>query len=102
MKLRCFIGAILFLALTACLRPDSDPNLSNGDLTYCCLYLLGLSDADVSALMQKEYAKAMDFNVQWIENLKAQNAYIYDIGTPNGSPVSSPFYIWNRQERWII
>ena len=36
--------------------------------------------------------EAMDFNVQWIENLKAQNAYIYDIGTPNGSPVSSPFY----------
>ena len=36
-------------------RPDSNPNLSNGDLTYCCLYLLGLSDADVSALMQKEY-----------------------------------------------
>ena len=33
----------------------SYPNLSNGDLTYCCLYLLGLSDADVSALMQKEY-----------------------------------------------
>ena len=31
------------------------PNLSNGDLTYCCLYLLGLSDADVSALTQKEY-----------------------------------------------
>ena len=32
------------------------PQLSNGDLTYCCLYLLGLSDADVSALMQKEYS----------------------------------------------
>jgi RHS repeat-associated protein len=36
--------------------------------------------------------EAMDFNAQWIEFLKEQNAYIYDIGTPNGSPVSSPFY----------
>ena len=36
--------------------------------------------------------EAMDFNAQWIEFVKEQNAYIYDIGTPNGSPVSSPFY----------
>ena len=31
------------------------PDLTNSDLDYCCLYLLGLSDADVSALMQKAY-----------------------------------------------
>lgn len=31
------------------------PELSQADLDYCCLYLLGLSDADVSALMQKAY-----------------------------------------------
>lgn len=31
------------------------PALTQGDLDYCCLYLLGLSDADVSALMQKAY-----------------------------------------------
>ena len=31
------------------------PNLTRGDLDYCCLYLLGLSDADVAALMQKAY-----------------------------------------------
>ncbi len=31
------------------------PNLTKGDLDYCCLYLLGLSDADVAALMQKAY-----------------------------------------------
>ncbi len=31
------------------------PNLTKGDLDYCCLYLLGLSDADVSALMQRAY-----------------------------------------------
>ena len=30
-------------------------NLTKGDLDYCCLYLLGLSDADVSALMQRAY-----------------------------------------------
>lgn len=32
------------------------PDLTKGDLDYCCLYLLGLSDADVSALMQRAYA----------------------------------------------
>ena len=31
------------------------PELTRGDLDYCCLYLLGLSDADVAALMQKAY-----------------------------------------------
>ena len=32
------------------------PNLTKGDLDYCCLYLLGLSNADISALMQRAYA----------------------------------------------
>ena len=32
------------------------PNLTKGDLDYCYLYLLGLSDADVAALMQRAYA----------------------------------------------
>ena len=32
------------------------PTLTKGDLDYCCLYLLGLSDADISALMQRAYA----------------------------------------------
>ena len=31
------------------------PQLTRGDLDYCCLYLLGLTDADVSALMQRAY-----------------------------------------------
>ena len=31
------------------------PDLTRGDLDYCCLYLLGLSDADIAALMQKAY-----------------------------------------------
>ena len=32
------------------------PTLTKGDFDYCCLYLLGLSDADVAALMQRAYA----------------------------------------------
>ena len=36
------------------------PKLTNGDLDYCCLYLLGLNDADVSALMQKSYTAVSD------------------------------------------
>jgi len=31
------------------------PRLTNSDLDYCCLYLLGLADADISALMQRSY-----------------------------------------------
>jgi tetratricopeptide (TPR) repeat protein len=31
------------------------PDLTRVDLDYCCLYLLGLSDADVAALMQRAY-----------------------------------------------
>ena len=31
------------------------PDLTRSDLDYCCLYLLGLTDADVSALMQRAY-----------------------------------------------
>lgn len=31
------------------------PELTYDDIDYCCLYLLGLKDADVSALMQKAY-----------------------------------------------
>ena len=31
------------------------PELTNPDLDYCCLYLLGLSNADIAALMQRAY-----------------------------------------------
>ena len=31
------------------------PSLTKGDLDYCCLYLLGLTDSDISALMQRAY-----------------------------------------------
>ena len=32
------------------------PELSYDDINYCCLYLLGVKDADISALMQKDYS----------------------------------------------
>jgi len=32
------------------------PKLTDEDVTYCCLYLLGISEADISALMQKAYS----------------------------------------------
>ena len=38
------------------------PKLTNGDLDYCCLYLLGLTDADVSALMQRAYNTVIERN----------------------------------------
>ena len=31
------------------------PSLTEEDITYCCLYLLDISDADIAALMQKAY-----------------------------------------------
>ena len=31
------------------------PELTKTDIDYCCLYLLGLTDADVAALMQRAY-----------------------------------------------
>ena len=37
-------------------------------------------------------ADAMDFNAQWINTKMENNYYFYDIGTPNGAPISSPFY----------
>ena len=36
------------------------PQLTNGDLDYCCLYLLGLTDADIAALMQRTYSTVSD------------------------------------------
>ena len=48
-----------FNQFTVRLKKDF-PMLTNGDLDYCCLYLLGLNDADVSALMQKSYTAVSD------------------------------------------
>lgn len=32
------------------------PDLTKSDLSYCCLYLLDLNDADIAALMQRAYS----------------------------------------------
>ena len=34
---------------------ESFPALTKGDIDYCCLYLLGLDEADVAALMQRAF-----------------------------------------------
>ena len=38
------------------------PKLTNSDLDYCCLYLLGLNDADIAALMQRTYNTVFERN----------------------------------------
>ena len=39
---------------------DKYPSLTNEDINYCCLFLLGLKDADISALMQRSYRAICD------------------------------------------
>ena len=36
------------------------PDLTKNDMDYCCLYLLGLTDADIAALMQRAYSTVSD------------------------------------------
>ena len=38
------------------------PELTHSDLDYCCLYLLGLTDADIAALMQRTYNTVFERN----------------------------------------
>lgn len=38
------------------------PELTQVDLDYCCLYLLGLTDADIAALMQRAYNTVIERN----------------------------------------
>ena len=52
---------------------DKFPELTNDDIDYCCLYLLGLKDADVSALMQKEYSNVCRRNRKIRTILKSNN-----------------------------
>ena len=42
------------------------PELTNGDLDYCCLYLLGLTDADIAALMQHTYNTVLSVVVKYV------------------------------------
>ena len=39
---------------------ENYPELTDDDINYCCLYLLGLKDPDVSALMQRSYTAVSD------------------------------------------
>jgi DNA-directed RNA polymerase beta subunit len=50
------------------------PALTQGDLDYCCLYLLGLSDADVSALMQRAYNTVNERNSKLRRVFGSENA----------------------------
>ena len=50
-----------FGQLTARLK-KTYPELTNSDLDYCCLYLLGLTDADIAALMQRTYNTVFERN----------------------------------------
>ena len=50
-----------FGQFTACLK-KAYPELTNSDLDYCCLYLLGLTDADIAALMQRTYNTVFERN----------------------------------------
>ena len=45
---------IHFKDFTTCLTKEY-PALTKGDIDYCCLYLLGLNDADIAALMQRAF-----------------------------------------------
>lgn len=38
------------------------PRLTDDDMKYCCLYLLGLNEADISALMQRAYTTVCERN----------------------------------------
>ena len=50
------------------------PALTQGDLDYCCLYLLGLSDADISALMQRAYNTVNERNSKLRRVFGSENA----------------------------
>ena len=51
---------------------DRFPALTSDDIDYCCLYLLGLKDADVAALMQKDYSTVCHRNRKIREILKSK------------------------------
>ena len=55
------------------------PALTQGDLDYCCLYLLGLSDADVSALMQRAYNTVNERNSKLRRVFGSENAISFTL-----------------------
>lgn len=50
------------------------PELTRADLDYCCLYLLGLTDADIAALMQRAYNTINERNSKLRRILGSENA----------------------------
>ena len=50
------------------------PELTKNDLDYCCLYLLGLTDADIAALMQRAYNTVNERNSKLRRILGNENA----------------------------
>ena len=53
---------------------EAHPELTRGDLDYCCLYLLGLTDADVAALMQRAYNTVNERNSKLRRIFKSEKA----------------------------
>ena len=49
------------------------PELTNSDLDYCCLYLLGLTDADIAALMQRAYNTVIERNGKMRKIFRSEN-----------------------------
>ena len=50
------------------------PELTRSDLDYCCLYLLGLNDADIAALMQRAYNTVNERNSKLKTIFESENA----------------------------
>ena len=53
------------------------PSLTDNDMDYCYLYLLGLSEADISALMQRAYTTVCDRSRKIRRILKANGSLYY-------------------------
>ena len=52
---------------------QAHPEITNSDLDYCCLHLLGLTDADISALMQRAYNTVNERNSKLRKILGCKN-----------------------------
>ena len=57
------------------------PDLTNSDLDYCCLYLLGLTDADIAALMQRAYNTVIERNGKLRKIFDSDNTLFVTLST---------------------
>lgn len=55
-------SADLFLVRFSVRLRKKFPSLTKDDMYYCCLYLIGLNEADISALMQRAYSTVCERN----------------------------------------